>query len=53
MHFVNTIIQKLTDKFRIWYSLFSLYHLQNNRLMKRFNQILCEELAKVVKIINN
>ena len=53
MHFINKVIQKLTDKFRIWHSLSSPYHLQNNGLVKRFNKTLCEGLAKVVEIINN
>ncbi len=52
-HFVNEVIQKLTDKFWIWHSLFSLYYPQSNGLVKRFNKTLCEELAKVTETINN
>jgi len=47
MHFINKIIEDLTGKFRIKYHLSSLYHLQINGLVKRFNQTLCEKLAKL------
>ncbi len=53
MHFVNEVIQELTDKFWIWHSLSSPYHPQSNRLVEHFNKILCEGLAKVAEIIND
>ena len=46
-HFVNRVIEDLTEKFRIKHRLSSPYHFQTNGLVKRFNQILCEKLAKV------
>ena len=52
-HFVNEVIKKLTDKFRIQHSLSSPYHSQSNRLVECFNRILCKGLAKVAEIINN
>src|SRR6266540_2903758 len=52
-HFVNEVIQELTDKFQIRHSLSSPYHLQSNGLVKRFNRTLCEELAKVAETIND
>src|SRR6266540_2283243 len=52
-HFVNEVIQKLTDKFQIRHSLSSFYHSQSNGLVERFNRTLCEGLAKVAKIIND
>ena len=52
-HFVNEVIQELTDKFRIRHSLSSPYHPQSNRLMERFNRTLCEGLAKVAETIND
>jgi len=51
-HFVNEVIQELTDKFQIWYSLSSPYHSQSNGLVERFNKTLCEGLAKVTETIN-
>ncbi len=48
-HFVNRVIENLTEKFRIKYRLSSSYHPQMNGLVKRFNQILCEKLAKLAK----
>ena len=52
-HFVNEVIQELTDKFQIRHSLSSPYHPQSNGLVKRFNRTLCEGLAKVAETINN
>src|SRR6266498_1863001 len=52
-HFVNEVIQELTDKFWIWHSLFSPYHSQSNRLVERFNRTLYEGLAKVAETIND
>src|SRR6266542_260491 len=46
-HFVNRIIEDLTEKFRIKYRLSSPYHPQTNGLVERFNQTLCEKLAKL------
>jgi len=37
------------EKFRIKYRLSTLYHLQTNGLVERFNQTLCKKLAKIVK----
>src|SRR6266542_5593532 len=52
-HFVNEVIQELTDKFQIRHSLSSPYHPQSNELVERFNRTLCEGLAKVAEIIND
>src|SRR6266540_3901635 len=46
-HFVNRIIQDLSEKFRIKHRLSSPYHPQTNDLVERFNQTLCEKLAKL------
>ncbi len=46
-HFVNRVIKDLTEKFRIKHHLFSPYHPQTNGLVERFNQTLCEKLAKL------
>ena len=46
-HFVNRMIEDLTEKFRIKHCLSSPYHLQTNGLVERFNQTLCEKLAKL------
>ncbi len=53
IHFVNKVIQELTDKFQIWHNLSSLYHPQSNGLVKRFNRTLYEGLAKVAETIND
>ncbi len=50
-HFVNELIRKLTDKFRIRHSLSSPYHPQSNGLVERFNKTLCEGIAKVAENI--
>src|SRR6266498_5884711 len=47
IHFVNRVIEDLTGKFRIKHHLSSSYHPQTNGLMERFNQTLCEKLAKL------
>ena len=52
-HFVNRMIQDLIKKFRIKHRLSSLYHLQTNELVERFNQTLCKKLAKVTDENNN
>ncbi len=46
-HFVNKVIADLIEKFRIKHYLSLPYHLQINDFVKRFNQILCEKLAKL------
>src|SRR6266540_418171 len=48
-HFINRVIQNLSEKFRIKYRLFTPYHLQTNGLVERFNQTLCEKLAKMAE----
>ncbi len=53
IHFVNRVIQDLTEKFRIKHRLSSLYYLQTNGLVKRFNQTLYEKLAKVADESDN
>ena len=52
-HFMNRVIQDLIKKFRIKYRLSSPYHLQMNGLVERFNQTLCEKLAKVADESDN
>src|SRR6266498_1453707 len=44
-HFVNEVIRRLTEKFRIKHSLSSPYHPQSNGLVKRFNKTLYEGIA--------
>ncbi len=51
-HFVNEVIQRLTKRFKIKYSLSSSYHPQSNRLVKRFNKMLYEEIAKLAEEVN-
>ena len=48
-HFVNRVIEDLTEKFRIKHRLSLPYHPQTNGLVKRFNQTLCEKLAKLAE----
>src|ERR1044072_9216362 len=50
-HFVNQVIEQLTERFRIRHSLSSAYHPQSNGLVERFNRTLCEGIAKVAKTI--
>src|SRR6266542_5247507 len=52
-HFVNEVIQELTDKFWIQHSLSLPYHLQSNGLVEHFNRTLCEGLTKVAETIND
>ncbi len=51
-HFVNEVIQRLTKRFRIKYSLSLSYHLQSNRLVKRFNKTFCEGIAKLAEEVD-
>ncbi len=51
-HFVNRVIEDLTEKFRIKHRLSSSYHPQTNGLVERFNQTLCEKLAKLSEEID-
>ncbi len=48
-HFVNRVIEDLTEKFKIKHRLSSPYHPQTNSLVERFNQTLCEKLAKLAE----
>ncbi len=52
-HFVNRVIEDLTEKFRIKHHLFLPYHPQTNGLVERFNQMLCEKLAKLSEETDN
>ncbi len=47
-HFINRVIEDLIEKFKIKYHLSLSYYLQTNGLIERFNQTLCEKLAKLV-----
>ncbi len=51
-HFVNELIQRLIKRFKIKHSLLSPYHPQLNRLVKRFNKMLCEGIAKLVEEVD-
>ncbi len=51
-HFMNEVIQRLTKRFRIKHSLSSSYHSQSNGLIKRFNKMLCEGIAKLAKEVD-
>ena len=46
-HFNNEIIKELCRKFEMKHSKTSSYHPQTNGLVERFNQTLCETLAKI------
>ena len=48
-HFVNRVIEDLTEKFKIKHRLSSPYHPQTNSLVERFNQTLCEKLVKLAE----
>jgi len=48
-HFINRVIEDLMKKFWIKHRLSSPYHPQTNSLIERFNQMLCEKLAKLSK----
>ncbi len=48
-HFINRVIENLTEKFRIKYRLSSSYHPQTNGFVERFNQTLYEKLAKLAE----
>ena len=48
-HFVNRVIQELSEKFRIKHRLSTPYYPQTNGLVERFNQTLCEKLAKMAE----
>ncbi len=52
-HFINRVIEDLMEKFRIKHRLFSPYHPQTNGLVERFNQMLCEKLAKLSEETDN
>ncbi len=51
-YFVNEVIQRLTKRFRIKYSLLSPYHPQLNGLVERFNKTLCEGIAKLAEEVD-
>src|ERR1044071_7896703 len=50
-HFINQVIEQLTERFKIKYSISSVYHPQSNGLVERFNRILCEGIAKVADTV--
>ncbi len=52
-YFINKVIQILTKRFRIKHILFLPYHPQSNELVKRFNKILYEGIAKVAEEIKS
>src|SRR5256886_17177951 len=45
-HFVNEMLDSLCEKFGVKHKLSTAYHPQTNGLVERFNQTLCETLAK-------
>src|SRR6266498_1985421 len=46
--FVNEIVEKLTEKFRVKHHRSTPYRSQANGLVERFNKSLCDSLAKLV-----
>ncbi len=48
-HFNNKIIEELIKKFNIKHNFSTPYHPKTNGLVERFNKILCESLAKLLK----
>ena len=46
-HFNNKMIEELMKQFRIKQIFSTLYHPKTNRLVERFNKILCKSLAKL------
>ncbi len=48
-HFVNKVIQDLSEKFRIKHRLSTPYHSQTNGLVEYFNQTFCKKLAKMAE----
>jgi len=46
--FVNEVVEKLTEKFRVKYHQSTPYRPQANGLVERFNKFLCDSLAKLV-----
>ena len=46
--FVNEVVKKLTEKFRVKYHRSTSYRSQANGLVERFNKSLCDSLAKLV-----
>ena len=46
-HFVNELIKRLTERFDMKYHKITAYHPQTNGLVKRFNGILKQTLAKI------
>src|SRR6266542_576647 len=52
IYFVNELSQRLTKRFKIKYSLSSPYPPQSNRLVERFNKMLCEGIAKLAEEVD-
>src|SRR6266542_4001133 len=48
IEFVNEIVERLTEKFRVKHHRSIPYRPQANRLVERFNKSLCDSLAKLV-----
>ncbi len=51
-YFMNEVIQRLTQRFKIKHSLSSPYYLQSNGLVERFNKTLCEGIAKLAEKVD-